>query len=160
VTRGLPGDPEAGSHPLRPSSTWQARLRAKLGLAPNYHAAVVQALRIDDRPLRAAYARVAHTTVADMRDRLAEPGDHDTLAWPTFEAYRQFVMSSQRHSRARDQRLLSKRQASTLECGWRFAGLDFAEVITRERDGRVEQVEFIIEPGSSGAGYLVRIDHA
>jgi len=56
---------------------WRVRLRARLGLAVDHHAAVMTALRRDERPLRAAYARVAHHTVADVRDRLAEPGDHD-----------------------------------------------------------------------------------
>jgi hypothetical protein len=86
---------------------------------------VITALRLDDRPLREAYARVAHTTVADMRDRLAEPGDRDRQAWPTFDAYRHMIMASQRHSRANDRRLLWKREAEMLECGWRFGGARF-----------------------------------
>jgi hypothetical protein len=135
---------------------WKSWLRAKLGLAPNHHAAVMKVLRLDDSPLRAAYARVARTTVADMRDRLAEPGDHDTLAWPTYEAYRDMVMAAQRHSRASDRRLLWKREGTMVESGWRFAGLDFAEVITRERDGRVCEVEFVLQEGTRG--HIVRID--
>jgi hypothetical protein len=121
----------------------------------------MQALRIDDRPLRAAYVRVAHTTVADMRERLAEPSDHDRLAWPTLEACRKYVMGSQRHSRGRDRRLLRSRQAGMLECGWRLAGLDFAELITRERDGLVREVEFVVESGDDGrVSYVVRLDQA
>jgi hypothetical protein len=116
------------------------------------------ALRLDDRPLRAAYVRVAHTTVADLRDRLAEPGDDDRQAWPTFDAYRHMVMASQRHSRASDRRLLWKGQADLVECGWRFGGLDFAEIITRERDGLVREVEFVAESGGATPNHVVRID--
>lgn len=116
------------------------------------------ALELDDCPLRAAYARVAHTTVADLRDRLAEPGDHERRAWPTFDAYRAMVMASQRHSRASDRRLLWKRQSTMFECGWRFGGLDFAEIITRERAGLVREVEFVAERGSATPNHVVRID--
>jgi hypothetical protein len=118
-------------------------LRAKFGTARKYHAAVMAALRRDDRPLRAAYERVAHTTVADLRDRLAEPADHDRRAWPTYEDYWRMVMRSQRHNHRESRRLLWQRKTDVLECGWWFAGLDFAEVITREQDGRVHQIEFV-----------------
>jgi hypothetical protein len=146
----------AGDRSGRVRSSWRSRLRARLGLAPNPHAAAIVALRRDDRPLRAAYARVAHATVADLRDRLAEPGDHGRKAWPTFEAYRDMVMRSQRHSRASDRRLLWKREGGLVECGWRLAGLDFAEVVTREQDGLIREVEFVLEQGTSGI--MVRID--
>ena len=48
-----------------------------------------------------------------------------------------------------------------LECGWRLAGLDFAEVITRECDGLVREVEFVVESGAAGrVSYVVRLDQA
>jgi hypothetical protein len=83
------------------------------------------------------------------------------LVWPTLEAYRKYVMGSQLHSRSRDRRLLRRRQAGMLECGWRLAGLDFAEVITRECDGLVREVEFVVESGAAGrVSYVVRLDQA
>jgi hypothetical protein len=66
------------------------------------------------------------------------------------------VMASQRHSRSSDRRLLWKREGTMIECGWRFAGLDFAEVITREQEGQIGEVEFVLEDGTPGL--IVRID--
>jgi hypothetical protein len=42
-----------------------------------------------------------------------------------------------------------------VECGWRFAGLHFVEVITREPEGMIRKVEFVLEEGTPG--YVVRI---
>jgi hypothetical protein len=149
----VPRADKRGEAPAR-----SARLRAGLGMTPNYHAAVLAALRHDDRPLRAAYARVSHTTVADLRDRLAEQGDHERRAWPTFEDYRGTILRSQRRARASDRRLLWTRQSGELlESGWRFAGLDFAEISTRESDGLVREVGFVIGERDDGAEYVVRI---
>jgi hypothetical protein len=133
------------------------RLRGWLGLAPGDHAVVLEALEADDRPLRAAYARVAHLTVVDLRERLAAPADHDRRAWPTFEAYRAFVLRSQRHSRRRDAHLLGERFGSAAERSWRFAGLDFHEIIVRARAGSLAEVEFVPDRSEGEPRFVVRL---
>ena len=134
------------------------RLRALLGLAPGDHAVVVAALRQDDRVLRAAYARIAHTTIADMRERLAEPGDHDRLAWPSADDYSAMVMRSQRHVWRSDAHLLWQDDGG--DRGWRFAGLDFGEVIVRRRDGRPHEVEFRFTLGDQADSIVVPLPRA
>ena len=140
------GDPFPGRGPPVP---WRMRLRALLGLAPNVDVAVNAALVRAEGPLREAYARVGHATVADMRDRLAEPGDHERRVWPAFEDYRAWVLMQ----RGRDVRLLRETRGDVIERAWRIGGIDFAEVITRERDGLIREVEFV---GSDETGAAKR----
>lgn len=101
--------------------------------------AALQALAIDDRPLRVAYARRAHWTVAMMRDRLAEPGDHLRPVWPDFEAYAAYVFANAQHSRLRDCRLLETKGATRT---YRFAAIDDYDVVTEEPARRIVAVEF------------------
>jgi hypothetical protein len=147
---------------------WTAWLRARFGLAaaarpattaplPDPRPAIIAALRLDESPLRAAYARVGHLTVADMRDRLAEPGDHERLAWPRFEDYRAAVLRTCAAVGERDLRLLHGQGG---ECAWRIAGLDFAEVITRAQGGAIREVEFVgfVRDGTADRpGAIVRL---
>lgn len=148
------------SEPEPPRPDGKARLRARLGLTPDVAAAVTTALLRDERPLRDAYARVRHTTVADMRERLAEPGDHDRLVWPTLDDYRASVLRSCKALRRRDLRLVREHRGAVIERVWRIAGINFAEVITRERDGLIREVEFVGSDRTGAPAYpglVVRI---
>ena len=143
--------------PDGPVAGWKARLRARLGLAPDPHAAVMAALRRDDRPLRAAYARVAHLTVADMRDRLAEPGDRDKPAWATFEHYRKACFPVRKADWRRHASLLWERDGVIAERAFRINGLDFAMIVTREQGGLIREVEFVVGAAEQAKGYVVRV---
>ena len=130
---------------------WTARLRARLGLPPDHHAAVMAALRRDDRPLRLAYSRQAGTAIADLRDRLAMPEDHDRLAWPCFEDYREMIFASQKRSGRQDRHRLWESGSATIERAFRIDGLDFRAVITGERCNLVREVEFVsLDPNRAG----------
>jgi hypothetical protein len=117
--------------------------------------AALRALERDDRPLRDSYARRAHWTVAMMRDRLAEPGDHLERVWPDFDAYAGFVFATAEHSRRRDCRLLWTEEGDSIRRGFRFAAISDFDVITCERGGRIASVEF--RPTPSGNTYVVEL---
>lgn len=101
--------------------------------------AALRALAIDDRALRAAYARRADWTVAMMRDRLAERGDHLRPVWPDFESYAGYVFANAQHSRSRDCRLLATNGAKRT---YRFAAIDDYDVVTEEQGRRIVAIEF------------------
>lgn len=135
----------------------KAWLRARLGLPPDDYAAVMAALRLDESPLREAYARVAHTTVAAMVERLAEPGDHDRLALPRFEDYRRAYLPLSKSSWRRYARLLWERRGDTVERAFRMNALDFAMIVTRARGGVIREVEFVLDEGENARGHVVRL---
>lgn len=124
--------------------------------------ATLKALRIDDRPLRVEYARRAHCTVAMMRDRLAEPGDHLQLVWPRFESYSDFVFATARHSRRSDCVRLWKSKGDVVRRAFRFAALSDFDVVTTEVGGRITAVEFrpkveASDPERTPTSYLVEL---
>lgn len=137
---------------------WRARLRAALRLPPDDHSAILAALRHDERPLRAAYAPQAHHTVADARERLAEPGDQDRLLWASFEDYARAVFRSQRRLAKGERRLLWQRDGAITERAWRIAGLDFAAIVVRRQTGRVIEIAFVPGPFPDAPEIVVRLD--
>ena len=105
-------------------------------------AATLEALRSDDRPLRDAYERRAHWTVAMMRERLAEPGDHQRSVWPNFESYRDFVFATASHSRRRDCVELWRSGSSPVLRSFRFAAISDFVVVTSRLGRTITQVQF------------------
>jgi hypothetical protein len=126
--------------------------------------AALRALSIDERPLRDEYKRRAHWTVADLRERLVEPGDHLKLVWPVFEEYAAFVFAMARQSRGRDcLRLWTQRAENVVSRAFRFSAISDFEVVTFERERRIRAVEFRSIPNlgssdTSSTRYRVELD--
>ena len=111
---------------------------------------VLAALARDDRPIRDLYGFEGRTTVADLRDRLAEPGDHETLAWPDFATYRDYLLSNFRRD-GRRQRVWPDEPNA-----WRFPMLSRFTVVLK--DGAIEfwPDEWQGTPSRKGPPYVVK----
>ncbi|NNM77228.1 hypothetical protein HJG53_09965 [Sphingomonas sp. ID1715] len=110
---------------------------------------VIAALASDDRPIRHLYTFDAGVTVADLRDRLAEPGDHDRLVWPDFDSYRGYVLTALRRDRRKHRVWLDDAEA------WRFPSLSRFTVVLRPDVVEFWPDEWQGTPSRAGPPYLV-----